>query len=149
MNAMRVGLVFTSLVLVGCGDNDPLAAPVVQYGMSPCIHCGMIISDERYAAATLVQGARGIDALLYDDIGDLLEYEEENPDLDIQRRWVHDHGTHGWIDADTTFFVVSKDLHTPMASGMAAFGDRGAAEKMLEEFPGRIVTFENLEWTDD
>ena len=86
---------------------------------------------------------------LYDDIGDLLEYEEENPGLAIERRWVHDHATHEWIDAETAYFVVSDTLRTPMMSGMAAFADRASAEEMLEKHAGEIVEFENLEWIKD
>jgi len=105
---------------------------VIQYDESVCIDCGMIISDERYASATIVEGERGSEALLFDDVGDQVRYEYMHPNLVIVARWVHDQNTREWIDAEEAFFIRSKSLHTPMASGIASFKSKPDADAALQ-----------------
>src|SRR5690606_1291959 len=56
-----------ALALLGCRAADPDAPPSIAYGESPCAECGMIISDDRFGVATVVEGPRGPETLLFDD----------------------------------------------------------------------------------
>ncbi len=129
-----------------CSEQSPDAPPEITYGVSACADCGMIISDERYASATIVADERGRPTpLLFDDIGDQILHEANNADLQVLARWVHDHATLQWLRAETAFYVRSPALHTPMASGIAAFASRPAAEAAKGELSvGDIVTFGDL-----
>jgi len=138
-------LAATLVSLAGCSRKTALEPPKVRYGEDPCIHCGMIISDERYAAASLVElPGEGIVPRLYDDIGDLIDYEREKPGEAVVKRFVHDAATKAWIDADAAVFTHSPELRTPMVSGIAAFSTRAAAEAFLKDNPGEIVDLATL-----
>jgi copper chaperone NosL len=133
------------LALTACRRDGDLSPPAMHYGVDPCEACGMIISDERYAAAALIDGGReGILAIRFDDIGCIFEYEEDNPEAVVLRRYVHDHGTKEWLDADAAVLVHAETLRTPMATGLAAFADRAKAAELLEQHPGETLSFADL-----
>jgi nitrous oxide reductase accessory protein NosL len=104
----------------------------------------MLLSDERFACATVatVDGERR--ELLFDDIGDQIEYEKASPAIVVQSRWVHDMKTRQWLKASEALFARAPGLHTPMGSGIAAFASRTDAEAVLAEHPGVIVDWNQL-----
>lgn len=103
----------------------------------------MIINDERFASAVIATDERGgATPLLFDDVGDQIRYEASRPELEILARWVHDHGTNRWLRAETAHYVRSPRLHTPMASGIAAFEDESVAAKLATELEAEVIGFE-------
>ena len=133
-----------TLCLAGCSDDDPAGPPAVHLGDSICDQCGMIISDERFAAATIVKGARGPEALLFDDFNCQHGYEADHADLAVERRWVHDHDDARWLPAADATFLASPRLHTPMASGVAAFRSDAAARRARDTLGGELLALDAL-----
>jgi len=143
--AAVLGGALAMMALAACGGSDANGPPTVHYDDSVCARCGMILSDERFAAATIVADDRGEPMpLLFDDSNCQAGHEKDKPGLAIIARWVHDHGTREWIDARRALFVYSPELRTPMASHVAAFGTLDAARKAAENLGGRVVSFEEL-----
>lgn len=136
-------LVIVLTGLGGCLRNEGMTPPAVHYGEDVCALCGMIISDERFAAAIVAPGDGERFVALYDDIGDMLVDTEamSHPGAVL---WVHDFDTSEWISASDAYFCTNSELVTPMASGVAAFTTRAAAERVAEEYSGRIVDFTGL-----
>lgn len=131
-------LALAGLLLGACGGGQgALQPPEIYYGQDTCDRCGMLISDPRFAAALLtVEG----ESRKYDDIGCLLD-DYVHAGLKVGEIYVHDYNTNEWLNAKTAFFVQS-DIHTPMASGLVAFGDRASAEKFA---PGAtVMSFEQM-----
>lgn len=140
-----VSILFAGAILWGCAKVDPDAPPEVTYGVSVCADCGMIISDERYATALVVEDERGRpEALLFDDAGDQIIYERENQTGKVLARWVHDQQTKAWLPAESAWYMRAKSLPTPMASGIAAFAQKADAERMAGELDGVLLTFDQL-----
>jgi copper chaperone NosL len=133
-----------SASLFGCGGGDDLSPPQVRYDEQECVRCGMIISEERFAAALVVRGASIVSKLAFDDTGCLLEHLREQKPASEVIPYVHDFDTSRWVDARHATFVKSDKLHTPMASELAACSSPDSAERLLERYPGRIVAFEAL-----
>lgn len=122
-------LVIVLAALLGaCSQKPADGPPVVRYGQDECIHCGMILTDERHVAALRLSEGSETRDVLFDDIGDMLEYEREQAGLNIVRRYVHDFETRQWVDAGSAHFIVSKTIHTPMGSGIVAFSDQARAQ---------------------
>jgi copper chaperone NosL len=134
-------------LLPGCGDQDNAGPPEIRYGDSICAHCGMIISDERFATATVVEGERGDTPMIFDDFSCQLDYESGHPDLAIVTRWSHDHASSQWIPTADLWFVSAEGLITPMASHTAAFSTESNAKAFAEPINGQVMTFEEL-WND-
>jgi copper chaperone NosL len=136
-------LLLGAMLAWGCGQPETDGPPNVRYGQDECIHCGMILSEERHTAAIvhLVDGDRR-ESLLFDDIGDLIDYEIEHPELRIHRRYVHDLDTKQWLDASAAAIVHAPGLHTPMGSGLAAFASRESASAAVT----RLSAGQVLDW---
>ena len=129
------------LALAGCGERE-IAPPEVVFGEDPCARCQMILNDERYAGAILVEDADGRrHDELFDDLNCLVEFEAELEGGKVVARWVRDASTRTWIHAESAFYVSSPDLHTPMASGVAAFAERGSAEAEQSRSGGDLIDF--------
>jgi len=102
----------------------------------------MIISDERWATATMVEGPRGPEARLFDDFNCQVNFEVENPDATILARWSRSHATREWIRTEGAHFLISPNLRTPMASHIAAFASHAEAYRAQQELTGDVVAFD-------
>lgn len=92
-----------------CAKVDSPVDPV--WGKEPCAHCGMLVSDKRYAG----QLAAGGERKYFDDIGCMALWVEGHGGR-AERIWVK--GSAGpWVDAKTARF--SPGAKTPMDFGFA------------------------------
>jgi copper chaperone NosL len=110
---------------LGCSARDLSEPPEIAYGLEECVHCRMIISDERHAAAASFPGGG---AHRFDDIGCLLSALEAGAE-EPRRIWVHDARSLAWLDAHSASFVIEGRESTPMGSGIVAFGSEEAARE--------------------
>lgn len=123
---------------------DALAPPAIVYGEDVCDQCNMVISEERFAAATLVD-EDGIPApRRFDDIGDMLAYHADHPELRVRRWWVHDYDSREWLDAAAATYVRTPNLRTPMGHGIAAFAAAAAAKAFAASEAGTVITWAQL-----
>ncbi len=130
------------LPLSGCGEQPADAPPEVLLGESVCDHCNMIISDARWATATIVEGPRGAEPRLFDDFNCQANYEAGHPDIVILGRWSHDYITHEWLKTEGAFFLIGPGVRSPMGSNAAAFTSEAEAEAAREKVHGEVFSFE-------
>ena len=131
--------------LAGCDQPAADAPPEIRLDDSVCYQCNMIISDERWATATIIAGPRGAEARLFDDFNCQVHFEVENPDEQIITRWSHSHATREWLRTEHATFLVAADIRSPMSSQTAAFSTEEEAKAANAQTPGDILTFE-LAW---
>ncbi len=129
--------------LLGCDRQTAISPPTVRLGDSLCNHCNMIISDERWATATMVEGPRGSEPRLFDDFNCQVNFEVAHPDLTIMTRWSHDYVTREWLRTEHAQFLISTELRTPMGSMMGAFRMTSDAETIKTELTGEVMTFDD------
>ena len=128
-------------ILQGCGETDPDAPPKIKLGDSVCIECGMIVSDERYGTATMIEGERGVEPLIFDDFNCQKNFELKHEDLVVVTRWSRDRDSLEWFHTQDGWFVHSPKIQTPMASNMAAFNLRESAEQFAQEQEADLKDF--------
>ncbi len=131
------------LLVTACKANTSSkpAPPKIHYGEDICEFCGMIVSEERYAAGFITQEGQEI---IFDDIGDMVQALLNNQ-VETTAIFVHDHDNHTWIRAESAYFTYSQDLPTPMLSGLAAFSGSDNAELFAADFEeGQVLTFDEL-----
>lgn len=135
---------WTLLTLTSCGSHSADGPPAVMLDEDVCAFCNMIISDERSATASLIQGPRGPEARLFDDFNCQVLFEQDNPDQRVIVRWSHDYGNATWLKTETAHFLSSDELRTPMASEIAAYERLGDAQRAQEELGGEVLSFEQV-----
>lgn len=144
MNRRLAMLSIASALLVGCGEERVDGPPEVRFGQAECVHCGMIVSDARTAAAIVAEIDGKRRDLAFDDIGDMAAYEAEREDLRVVGRYVGDYATAQWVAVEEATLLRSDGLHTPMGSGVIGFADRAAAERKQAEVGGELLTYKEL-----
>jgi copper chaperone NosL len=120
--------------------NAEPTSPVIHYGEDVCEFCNMIISDERYACGYITQDGQ---QHIFDDIGDMFQAQLAN-NHQVIAFFVHHHENKQWLRAEKATFVQSKSLHTPMASGIAAFDSPDRAKAFAAEVQGQVMNFSEL-----
>lgn len=148
MKQILIICIFSSTIvtILGCDNQTADSPPTVRLDDSVCDQCNMIISDERWATATVIDGDRGPEPRLFDDFNCQVNYEIEHPEIKIVARWSHSHATSAWIRTEDAQFLISPALRAPMGSHVAAFGSDGEAESAKSELGGDVVSFETA-WT--
>jgi copper chaperone NosL len=132
-------IVFISLILLvfSCSKEKAEVKPVrVYYGEDTCDLCKMIINEEEFSAQAILEGG---DAAKFDDIGCAMHYLKANPQSKVIAIFVKDYGTKEWIRGEGAYYVVTKNIKTPMGYGIVAFRERAPAERLAEEKDGRVV----------
>lgn len=155
--ALLIALAAALACITGCDEPSADTPPSVRLGDSVCVECNMIISDERWATATVVESPRGAEPLLFDDFNCQVNHEVAHPELHILARWSHDHTTSEWIRTEQATFLISPGLRTPMGSKIAAFATPAGANAAKDELTGDVMTFDTAwkrldsagTWRDD
>lgn len=139
---LRSALAFAlTLALLRCGTTGPPAPPEIMYGHDKCAACGMIVSEDRHAAA--IVPARG-EASLFDDTGELVHYVVQHPLQPDQAVFVHDYQSRRWLPANMAFFVKDPKLSTPMGTGIVAFAERSSAETFAQPRQVPVLRWEEV-----
>lgn len=141
----RQALFAITIVLIGmtgCGGQGADEPPAVRIGDSVCDECNMIISDERWATATVFEGQRGPEVRLFDDFNCQVNYETSHSDAAIVTRWSRSYTTREWLKTEAAFFLMSPQFRSPMGSMTAAFSTRSDAEAARGDGTGDVMAFE-------
>lgn len=124
-------------------EPEPVRPPEIAYGEQTCDRCGMIITEERYAAGLMLETDRGRAYRTFDDVAAVALFGREHPEARVLARWVKDYGTRRWLSADSARYVRAPGLETPMAFGVvAAAPDR--ADSLAAALGGRVLTWSDL-----
>jgi len=128
---------------VGCSNEseDPDAFPEIRFGLERCEHCGMVIDDPRFASASRDVGAP---SRHFDDIGCLVDDLSERAAPASTRAFVHDFDHEEWLHAADATFVMSPEIRSPMASGIAAMTTATRAHEVASEVNGEVLTWTAL-----
>jgi len=136
--------VLASVCISACGRPPLDGPPELRPGRDQCAHCGMLIAEDRCAGALLIGPPDDRDALLFDDIGCLVDYEQgHGAQCGSPCRYVRDYEDRVWISANTAHFLLAPPdrLHTPMGSGIVAFAARAPADARRATVDGRIENY--------
>ena len=128
------------LGLVGCGAaaNTTPQPPTIHYGEDICEFCGMIISDERFAAGYLTADGQ---SHIFDDPGNMFRAYLQKQ-TEVTAFFVHDYEDVQWIRAETAHFVLSPNLVTPMLTGLTACATQERAKALAAQLDGEVLTFD-------
>ena len=140
-----VGLMVMFAVVACAASGDP-QPPDIVFGHDQCDHCGMVIDDPRFAAAIRLEDGQ---VRKFDDAGEMFAYHAEHPDQAVRAWFAHDYKTNEWLRAESAFFVVSKQVRSPMGTGVAVFALHDDAEAFAKgtDAQARVMTFDETRAT--
>ena len=129
-------------LLVACAQqpSEP-QPPDIAYGRDICDSCGMIISDARFAAATILADGKG---LKFDDPGEMLAYHARRQEIKVRAWFVHDYVSQKWIPGQDAFYVIAPEVKSPMGTGTAAFSNRAEADAFAARLNVKAMTFDEV-----
>ncbi len=130
-----------ALILGACGGAADAKGPRdIAYGRDICVQCGMIINEERFAAAyTLADGTEKV----FDDLGGLLLHQRATGDaIDPGHTWVHDFETAEPVDVADAYFVATLSVSTPMGHSILAFTHEERAVAFASEVGGEVIQWD-------
>jgi copper chaperone NosL len=130
--------VFLSACSAQAGDPRP---PELMLGSDTCEECGMLVSDAKYAAATLIESGH---THKFDDLAEMFIFQGKHTE-DVVKAWfVHDYNTETWLRGETAFYVRGEQVRSPMNYGVVAFETRAAADAFADETGGVVFDFEEM-----
>jgi nitrous oxide reductase accessory protein NosL len=142
--SFAIALLVLGAASAGCGKETGVAPPQIRYGQDTCAVCGMIISDERFAAGLVIGTAPRYQALAFDDLGCLLGYERSAPDAVVAARYVRDFQAPQWRDAGTATYVHGPALHSPMGFNLAASETAADARALAAARGGDVLDYASV-----
>jgi copper chaperone NosL len=108
-----------------------------------CAECQMAVTSRSYAAQIVGSG----NPLFFDDIGCLIQYERQGKVAAdaIHARFVRSVAGDAWLRVDKAFWVLTKEVRTPMGYGLHAFADQKSAESFSATKAGsRLLTWKDV-----
>jgi len=142
-----VGLLAVIAALAGCARQPLTGPPELRVGRDECAECGMLVAEDRYSSASLVEREGERLYVFFDDIGCMVDFEyEQGEGTRVLERYVHDHESRAWVPGLEAAYVFAdrESLRTPMGSGIAALARRDAAEALAAAHAGAVHDFKSL-----
>jgi copper chaperone NosL len=119
---ISLSVLFALLAISGLVHAQPF--PIPQG--AKCDECGMSVEqDSKFISEVLSSNGK---KFFFCDIGDVLFHFKKKREK-IKAVYVRDYGTGEWVDGEKAFFVLNKDIKTPMSWGIAAFAKQSEAKK--------------------
>ena len=140
----RIAILFIVFLIVSCKDGTQEGPVKIHYGEDVCDRCKMIISEERFSAQYILPKG---ESRKFDDIGCMMLYTAKGEAGageagDISAYYVKDYNSGGWIDGGGAYYVMSKNIRTPMGYGIAALRDEAQAGVLAGHEDGGVLGFD-------
>lgn len=114
-------------------------------GREECAHCKMKVTNKKFVSQA--QNPQG-KTYVFDSIECLAAFETTTAGKweEAGRFWVPDftqpESSERWIKASEADIVKSASIRSPMGLALLAFDNREAAEKNIDQYGGKILSFE-------
>ncbi len=143
LSCVAVGV---AALIPACGSAELSGPPSIRLGRDLCAGCGMLVCEDRSSCAMLVAADGGRAYLVFDDLGCLLDYRADHPQVGVVGTFVHDYATAQWVPAAAACYLSAppQALKTPMGSGIVAFSSREQAEAQQGAVGGALLGFDGL-----
>jgi copper chaperone NosL len=134
-------LMIMAIAIAGCGKQDP--KPVAINGTTDkCEVCNMAVQDNQYASEIILDNGK---AIVFDDIGCMNEWLEENKGKKVDALFVRDYHTSEWLQMEKAYYVYDHSIKTPMAYNVISFETKNDAEEFINENKGTLLSYEDLQ----
>lgn len=114
----------------------------INYGNDACEYCQMTIVDKHYASQLVNTNGK---AYNFDAIECMLNYSEENNEIDYQHYLINDFENPGiLINAKTATYLISPQISSPMGASLSGFASEMDAKKVKNNLNGELYKWESI-----
>ena len=125
--------------LFSCGKHGP---EPIAYGKDSCTYCRMIVSDRKFGAELVTTKGK---ILKFDSIECLAGYVNKTREINGHSLWVVDYSNLSkFVDATRASYLVSEKIHSPMGLNISAFEQKDVANRMVNNYGGRVVSWNDV-----
>ena len=136
-----------AVILMAACSNDTAEPVEIDPETDTCANCNMSVEDNQHATEIILTNGK---ALIFDDIGCMYKWTDENAAKEIDQSFVRDYHSDEWINVEDSYFVYGEDIKTPMSFNVISFKDQSSAEEFALDSGGELLTYEDLQnhaWT--
>lgn len=135
MKKLLFGLV---LLLAACSPKPQ----AINYGSDECDFCRMTIVDQQHAAEVVTTKGK---AFKFDAIECMINYTNQKEADEFSLYLVNDYLAPGeLIDANTSTFLISENIPSPMGAYLSAFADADKAGTTQAEQGGELYNWNEI-----
>ncbi len=114
----------------------------IRFGKDQCAFCGMTIRDPLHAALAVDKEGT---TYKFDAVEGLINFLKEHSEADFDQLLIADYAHKGaWAEAQSSTFLISKKIASPMGAFLSVFADKADAEKVLKKKGGGIYNWEEI-----
>lgn len=130
-------IAFTILFL-GCNKNpEP-----INYNKDECAHCMMTIADPKFGCELVTETGK---IYKFDSIECMVDYILIERGFKISSLWITDYSNpKNLVDATKAYFIVSKNIVSPMGKDLAGFMNENDRDKFFEEVGGNKLNWKEV-----
>ncbi|MDH5475309.1 MAG: nitrous oxide reductase accessory protein NosL [Cyclobacteriaceae bacterium] len=115
----------------------------INYGKEACHFCKMTIVDQQHAAEAVTTKGK---VFKYDAVECMINDLKQKKEVEMALLFVNDYSTPGkLIDVQTTTFLISEKIKSPMGANLSAFGSNEEAQKMVDTSGGSLYNWEEVQ----
>jgi len=136
----RLGLFLIIFLMSSCNVKER----PISYGSDECDYCKMIIMDHRYGAELVTQKGK---VYTFDAAECLIEYLHHHDEMVQNSRYLLVTSftePDQLIDANSSTYLVSKNLPSPMGAYLTSFSSREKAEQFHRKEGGKLYGWDEL-----
>lgn len=115
----------------------------IIYGNDACHFCKMTIVDKQHASEIVTKKGK---AFKFDAIECMMNYCEDIDQNDLELYLVNDYNSPGkLIDAESSTYLISKAISSPMGAFLSGFDEYEKAEKTQQLKGGKLYSWTELQ----
>lgn len=127
------------MLLTAC---QPSPKPI-DYGSDACDFCKMAIVDTQHGAEAVTSKGK---VYMFDAIECLANFIEQEQGKSFSFLLVNDyHSPKELIDANSSYYLISKNLPSPMGAYLTAFSEQSAAVEMQKSKDGEVFDWDGVQ----
>lgn len=141
MKSLKWIILLVSVCILGACSDRAYEPREINQETDVCSICNMSVTSIDFAAQAVLENS---DILVFDDLGCLMAYIQQNGDEEIGAAYIRDANSTKWLNVKDAHYVYSKDYWTPMNYGVLAFASAEEAAQYMKEQPGKMVLYDEL-----
>ncbi|APD07776.1 hypothetical protein UJ101_02276 [Flavobacteriaceae bacterium UJ101] len=132
-----IWILIISCVILSCNKKPR----DIEYGSDECYYCSMKIVEKKFGAQMVTEKGK---IQMYDSAECLIKDVLNHPDKKYSFLKATNYLTDEWIDAEHAYFLISKNIPSPMGANLSAYDSKKEVEDMQKKNEGEVFNWSEI-----